>query len=173
VKNSAKHASEVYEQHSDSAQAPARGYLPPFEMVLRLLGITHLDLNSSKVDVSGAALKFLISEVLRHVAVDEDWYFDRYLDVRAAKLSGDVKSSANHFRVSGYIEGRFPRPMPFDADFYFRTYSDLGRVFEPSDLDGLRRHFETRGYFEGRAGVAEHFEEAERWRAASNAKLAP
>jgi len=173
VKNSAKHASEVHEPHSSSTEASAPGYLPPFEMVLRLLGITHLDLNSTKVNVSGPALKFLMSEVLRHVALDEEWYYDRYVDVRAAKISGDVKSSAMHFRVSGYVEGRFPRPMPFDADFYFRTYSDLARVFEPSDLDGLRHHFETRGYFEGRAGVAEHFEEAERWRAASNAKLAP
>jgi hypothetical protein len=132
-----------------------------------------LDLNSPKVNVSGAALKFLISEVLRHVPVDENWYLDKYLDVRAAALSGDIESSAMHFRVSGYIEGRSPSEMPFDPHFYSATYPDLATAFDPSDSAGLRHHFETRGYFEGRAGIAEQFNDAERWRAATNGNLTP
>jgi hypothetical protein len=96
--------------------------------------------------------------------VHEAWYCERYPDVHAAILAGNVKSAAVHFRTAGYREGRHPAKLAFDPEFYFDQYKDIAASFERSDSAGLQRHFETKGYFEGRAGVAEHFNEAERWR---------
>jgi hypothetical protein len=140
-------------------------YLPPFQQVLALLGITDLDLQSPKVTVSSHGLMCLLQEALADVEVDEAWYNERYPDVYAAILAGNVKSAAVHFRTAGYREGRHPARLAFDPDFYYDQYKDIGSNFDRADAAGLQRHFETRGYFEGRAGVAEHFNEAERWRA--------
>jgi hypothetical protein len=143
------------------------GYCPPPQLVLRALGLTAQDLESSSVTISVFALKRLLSEVLTHVSVDERWYADRYPDVHAATLAGDIASPAAHFKASGYLEGRLPTALAFDPLYYFATYPDLATVFDASDTAGLRRHFETKGYFEGRAGIAAHFADAQRWRSAA------
>jgi hypothetical protein len=166
TESSKKYSGINKEQVPKSPVAGTRRYLPPFEMVLKLLGMTHLDISSASVTISVASLRFLLSELLTHIHVDEPWYLEKYLDVRAAALSGDVGAAAIHFQTSGYMEGRFPHEIPFDPAFYFATYPDLATTYDATDTTGLRLHFETGGYFEGRAGVAEQLEDAERWRAA-------
>lgn len=142
-------------------------YFPPPQLVLKALGLTAQDLESENVKISVFALKRLLSEVLAYVPVNDRWYADKYPDVHAATLAGDIESPAAHFKVSGYLEGRLPGALAFDPQYYFTTYPDLATVFDASDSVGLRRHFETKGYYEGRAGIAAHFADAQRWRSAA------
>jgi hypothetical protein len=150
------------------AEISTEHYSPPVGQIFAVLGISQAELNGPTVRVSVAGLRYLISEIAKQLTVDEQWYLERYPDVQAAVLAGDVPSARVHFQEAGFLEGRLPRPLSFDPDFYYEKYSDLTGAFQKDDAEGLRRHFETRGYFEGRAGVAMHFVEAERWRLASN-----
>ncbi|MEJ0046134.1 MAG: hypothetical protein WDN04_08415 [Rhodospirillales bacterium] len=154
---------------SGNTPAPSKvdlRYVPSFQQILEVLAVTQQDLSAKSVPVPVDGLKYLISEMLRHVYVDEVWYVKRYPDVAAAILSGDMASAAAHFRISGYFEGRLPAELPFDPKYYIQQYSDLSSVFTASDDDALRHHYETKGYYEGRAGVPTQFTDAERWRSA-------
>jgi hypothetical protein len=152
----------------DAVFDPSKDYFPPFKQVLGVLGITHLDLNSRKVQVSVEGLLRLLSVILNRVKVDEEWYKERYVDVSASILSRDTDSAGAHFRLSGYLEGRLPCKLAFDPAYYFAQYSDLASTFAASDVNELRVHYETKGYFEGRAGVVDQFKAAEWWRAAAS-----
>jgi hypothetical protein len=159
--NSAHDAKTVFDKNTK--------YLPPYRHLLGVLGVDHLDLKSKSVSVSVEGLVFLLCSVLSNVRVDEAWYLERYVDVKAAILAGDTQSASYHFRTSGYLEGRLPYQLPFDSDYYFKQYADLAATYDSTDSKGLRAHFESKGYYEGRVGVPEQFGDAERWWAALSA----
>lgn len=142
-------------------------YTPPVSQIFAALEVSETALNGASAQVSVTGLRFLIAEIVKQMTVDDRWYLERYPDVHAAVLAGDVASAREHFETTGFLEGRLPRPLSFDPVFYYEKYADLAGAFEKDDTEGLRRHFETTGYFEGRAGTSGHFADAERWRLAS------
>jgi len=50
----------------------------------------------------------LVSHMLRHVDVDEDWYVLMNADIAAALEQGSLRSAAEHWRSQGYFENRSP-----------------------------------------------------------------
>ena len=51
----------------------------------------------------------LISPLLRHVDVNEDFYVAMYTDIAAARERGSLPSAAEHWRNHGYFQNRAPR----------------------------------------------------------------
>jgi hypothetical protein len=94
---------------------PRAAYVPPIAVVLRGLGITELELRQDKVAVSTQFLRFVISQLVSRAEFDPDWYAERYPDVEAARLAGQVASLHDHYCSQGYFEGRLPCELPFDA----------------------------------------------------------
>jgi len=137
-------------------------YFPPCHVLLRGLGIDRLSLEQESVTVLSRYLRFLISRLVAGVVIDELWYEKKNPDVRAAKLTGDITSYQEHFETHGYLEGRIPYEPPFDPSWYRRTYIDLAETCKTNE--SARDHFLRTGHEEGRAGIAQHLDEAERWR---------
>jgi hypothetical protein len=146
-------------------QERTSAYSPPCALLLDGLGISSSDLEGNgTANVSRAFLRALISELAARMGFDEDWYAEMYPDVEGARLAGDIKSLHEHFKLSGYFEGRLPAELPFDPQWYRRYYKDIADAFPASDAQGMRMHFLKSGYFEGRAGTAEMLADAERFR---------
>ena len=61
-------------------------------------------LNIPATEISG-----LVSQLLRHVDVDEAWYVAMNADIAAALEAGLLPSAAEHWRGQGYFENRAPR----------------------------------------------------------------
>ena len=74
-------------------------------------------------------LRALIAEFVASARFDHDWYAEMYPDVEGARLAGDIQSLHEHFKRSGYFEGRLPAELPFDPQFYRRHYRDIGESF--------------------------------------------
>ena len=150
----------------ETLQSNEAGYLPPCAFLLEQLGVSALDVQGhGTASVSRRFLRALIAEFVASAHFDYDWYAEAYPDVEGARLAGDIQSLHEHFKRSGYFEGRLPAELPFDPQFYRRHYRDIAESFPASDPEGMRAHFLTAGYFEGRAGTAEMLAEFERWQA--------
>ena len=101
-------------------------YLPPCAFMLEHLGLSAADVRGQgTAPVSRRFLRVLIAEFVARAHFDQDWYAETYPDVEGARLAGDVKSLHQHFKTSGYFEGRLPAELPFDPQFYRRHYKDI------------------------------------------------
>jgi hypothetical protein len=150
----------------ETLQSNEVSYLPPCAFLLEHLGVSALDVQGhGTASVSKRFLRTLIAEFAACARFDHDWYAETYPDVEGARLAGDIQSLHDHFKRSGYFEGRLSAELPFDPQFYRRHYKDIADSFPASDPEGMRAHFLTSGYFEGRAGTAEMLAEVERWQA--------
>lgn len=61
------------------------------------------------VDTQEVDVVKLVSPLLRHIDVNEDWYVSMNADVAAALEHGSLPSAAEHWRIQGYFENRAPR----------------------------------------------------------------
>lgn len=73
-----------------------------------------------------------------HPLFDQDWYLDKYADVRSSGVNPLV-----HFLYDGIPEGRLPNPY-FVPAWYLESYPDVGGT------DPLS-HFLLHGAAEGRS----------------------
>jgi hypothetical protein len=92
----------------------------------------------------------LLYLVLQHVPFDEEWYLSQYPDVRKAIQAGIISSGADHYRRSGYIEGRFPFEPVIDESWYCKQYPDVNDAINSGAIPDARTHYLTVGRFEGR-----------------------
>jgi hypothetical protein len=81
---------------------------------------------------------------------DEDWYFTTYPDVQDAVNQGVFPSGWVHFRMVGYLEGRFGCQPVVDADWYLNTYPDIAQAMLEGKVTSALDHFIKFGYQEGR-----------------------
>jgi hypothetical protein len=90
-------------------------------------------------------LRNLVRMALTSTYVDESWYRKEYRDVAAAITNGSVLSAAEHYRRSGYLDGRVPFPPVVDAVWYLEQNIDIQQLHvRPA------QHFIDSGYHEGR-----------------------
>ena len=87
--------------------APEPGSIPSYEMIEEVLGIEPGADPPKRV--SWDQVEDIIKLFLKRVEVDEAWYCETYPDVAEAIREGGIGSAAEHFRDSGYFEGRAPR----------------------------------------------------------------
>ncbi len=138
-------------------------YIPPRDIILKILGIEAMWNDEDSLVVSGKGLREILMAFLRNVYVDEVWYKETYLDIAAAIMSGDVASCREHFICAGYFEGRLPSEPPFNESWYLRRYPDVAEACRAGTIVSARAHFIEAGWREGRAGISEHDVEADKW----------
>jgi hypothetical protein len=100
---------EATPDDADGAEeaAPVIGSVPSYEMIEDLLGMEPGADPPKRV--SWDNVEEIIKLFLARVEVDEAWYCEAYPDVAEAIREGGIASAAEHFRDSGYFEGRAPR----------------------------------------------------------------
>ncbi|WP_298956305.1 hypothetical protein [uncultured Methylobacterium sp.] len=92
----------------------------------------------------------ILRKALASVTVDDDWYLDRYQDVRSAIARGEFRSAHDHFVRFGYLEGRLPYAIPVDEAFYLAHNPDVKAGIEAGALPDAATHFYMSGASEGR-----------------------
>ena len=112
--------------------------------------LPSLKLHGDHASLSAVDLRKLLYLMVLHITVDEDWYVANYDDVRLAIEEGHVVSATEHYRETGYLEGRFPFLVTVDHDWYLRTYPDVAEGIAAGEIASAAEHFFGTGYLEGR-----------------------
>ena len=98
--------------------------------------------------------KYFFNDCLRplidEVQLDEQWYLQKYPDVRQAIAKKIVKDAKEHFTRFGYFEHRLPYHIKVQEDWYLEQYPDIRKAIEQKELKSGQEHFETVGFREGR-----------------------
>src|SRR5258707_11540527 len=92
----------------------------------------------------------LLYLILQHVPFDEEWYLSQYPDVKSGVRAGTIASAADHYRRSGYLEGRLPFEPAVDESWYCNQYPDVKNAIRTGAVPDARKHYLTTGRFEGR-----------------------
>lgn len=99
---------------------------------------------------SMADFRRLLYLVLQLEPFDERWYLEAYPDVRVQMEAGQIVSAVEHYRSSGYLEGRFPSKPSVDEEWYLREYPDVQAAITRGDVKSAYDHFVSTGAKEGR-----------------------
>ncbi len=86
--------------------------------------------------VSEDLMLSLVRAMLETIEVDEDWYLERYPDVRADVQAGRLKNAREHFIRHGYFEQRLPRRLDFDEAWYLAQNGDVAEAVAKGSLPG-------------------------------------
>jgi hypothetical protein len=105
---------------------------------------------TDRIEINLALFKELFKPFIEAISVDENWYEDRYPDVRDAIRRGEIASATQHYRIAGYYENRFPRRIVVDDGFYISQNIDVARGIATGEILSCQAHFETYGFVEGR-----------------------
>ena len=119
--------------------------LPPINILMPGLRFEGDCVQCSKVD-----LEKLLYLILQHVPFDEEWYLSEYPDVKKGIHAGIIGSGADHYRRSGYLEGRLPFEPVVDEAWYCNQYPDVKNAIKTGVVPDARTHYLTAGRFEGR-----------------------
>lgn len=139
-------------------------FLPPFEELCALLGITEGSLDGEKkVRVEPAVLKKMIQMLVDQIPFDEDSYAETYADIGAALDSGDVTDLKSHYVTSGYFEGRKEYKAMFDEEWYKENYVDVLSAYVEGTIDSCYKHYVDRGIAEWRAPSEEYAPMVKDW----------
>lgn len=95
-------------------------------------------------------LEQMLRPLIRTIFVDEEWYLNRYPDVRDSVQSGAVTSASDHFTRFGYLEQRLPYDIKVDEAWYLAQYPDVKASVRREDFATGKDHYEAFGFREGR-----------------------
>jgi hypothetical protein len=106
-----------------------------------------------KVLVSLDVLRGLIGFAAAEVAFDEEFYLERYSDLRQAAEAGHIADLKTHYASHGYFERRqgcLRQSRPVDERWYLDTYPDVAKGIETGSVSSVTEHYRTTGRKEGR-----------------------
>ena len=88
--------------------------------------------------------------LISRIELDEQWYLQKYPDVRQAIAKKAVKDAKDHFVRFGYFEHRLPYRIEVKEEWYLEQYPDIKKAIDRRDFKSGQEHFETNGFREGR-----------------------
>lgn len=92
----------------------------------------------------------LVTDDIRVITFDSEYYLDCYSDLKAA-FGNDEEKAYNHFLTFGIKEGRCAN-LTFDVKYYLSIYPDLQKAFGKTNYEAAYKHFIEFGAKEGRTG---------------------
>ncbi|MFZ2870735.1 hypothetical protein [Zavarzinia sp.] len=93
----------------------------------------------------------LVATALRSkAAFDEDYYVFANSDIEQAVKARTLKSGADHYFITGYLEGRMPNRILVDEKFYLEQNPDVAAAVRRGEVGSAQEHFEFAGFKEGR-----------------------
>ena len=92
---------------------------------------------------------------LKRFRLDEQWYLQKYPDVRDAIAKKMVKDAKEHFLRYGYFEHRLPYHIEVQESWYLDQYPDIRQAIEEEKFKSGQEHFEGIGFREGRDSPSE------------------
>jgi hypothetical protein len=145
-------------------------YVPPFDSLLKAIGITRAEIeNSSVVAVPAELLKLLLQVAVASGDFNEAGYLRDNPDIAGAVDAGKVEDARLHYVGFGYFEGRNGATPEVDEAWYLRTYADVADGIKAGQTTSAAAHFRVVGASEGRSPNAHYVAAAEQWKQALKA----
>jgi hypothetical protein len=142
-------------------------YVPPFNSLLKAIGMTQAEFDSStQVRVPKELLRLLLQVAVAHSDFNEAGYLRENPDVATAVGSGKVDDPRLHYVGFGYFEGRSGATPDVDEAWYLRTYTDVADGVRSGQIASASEHFRVAGVIEGRSPSAVYRPAAEQWKKA-------
>ncbi len=117
-------------------------------------------------NVQAAAIRLLLSQLLRAGVFDEQAYLANNPDVAASVQRGEWASGHEHFASAGYFEGRWVALCDFSEAWYLRTYPDVRKAVEEQLWESGKQHYYAAGMFEWRSPSPDVSADIALWRSA-------
>ena len=138
-------------------------YFPPLDLLCKAMGTTPEALDKpGTVAVSTQLLRNLIKHALSNIEVDPTVYLEQNPDLKIALSRSPAGAIQNHYRSTGYFEGR-PLPVAFDPDYYIRRYKDIRTAVVGRTLESPYRHYLDQGISELRVPRQDMESEIAEW----------
>ena len=142
-------------------------YVPPFDSLLKAIGTTPVEFESSnEVRIPKELLRLLLQVAVAHSDFNENGYLRENPDVAAAIRSGKVEDSLLHYVGFGYFESRTGATPEVDEAWYLRIYPDVADAVANGAVASAAEHFQVIGASEGRSPNASYVPAAEQWKKA-------
>jgi hypothetical protein len=128
-----------------------RPYLPPFAVILSLLGLSKAQLpvaDDQPVTLPFGVLRLLLRGALAAVPFHEERYMRLNPDVASAVFRGEIKSGREHFVTNGYFEGREGVGDEFAEAWYLDSNADVAMAVSAGTFASARDHYNMSGMFE-------------------------
>jgi hypothetical protein len=145
-------------------------YVPPFDSLLRQLGVTRSDLESGQVSIPVELLKLFLQVAVANSDFNRAGYLRSNPDVAEAVSNGSIESPIRHYVGFGYFEGRLGATPDVDEAWYLRAYKDVEDAVKAKRLASAQEHFENVGAAEGRSPNAHYVPVAAQWKKAMTGK---
>jgi hypothetical protein len=142
-------------------------YVPPFDSLLKAIGLNIADFqNSVEVVVPTELLRLLLQVTVASSEFNEEDYLRDNPDVARAIKSGAVEDARLHYVGFGYFEGRSGATPEVDEAWYLRRYADVAAAVASKAVASAAEHFKVIGASEGRSPSAFYLPAAEQWKKA-------
>jgi hypothetical protein len=130
------------------------GFFPVLDDFLEYIHVTPEKFDGPrKVLVSLAFLRRLLGIVVGEMAFDEQYYRDRYPDLRRAFESQEIEDLKAHFVNHGFFErrhGSLRQASPVDEKWYLNEYPDVAKGIAEGTVASATAHYMATGRREGR-----------------------
>jgi hypothetical protein len=142
-------------------------HLPPCKLLASALGPPDLLRNNdAQVTIPVALLRLMLEAILETQDVDEAAYRRTNPDVGAAISAGRIRSAYEHYRSSGYFEGRRGAEAAFNEVWYLQRYADVRSAVASGKYRTGWDHYQAEGMHEWRSPNATAEVDLHRWRQA-------
>jgi len=158
----------------NNIMAARRLYLPPFAVLLNMLGLGRVPAaapaDDEKVLVPFGVLRLLVRGALAAMPFDEERYLRLNPDVASAVFRGAVSSGEEHFIADGYFEGRDGGGEEFAEAWYLSVNEDVAAAVGGGSFPTGQSHYAEVGMFELRGPNPRAEEDMALWRACTQPK---
>jgi hypothetical protein len=154
---------------SEAGQESGRGsitqsvVMPPLPVIKKLFRRQKEYGGRESVQALTANAMSRLIELAIGPSFDEEFYLQKYPDVRRAIADGKIASGIQHYLSSGFYEGRMPCDFQVDEEWYLATYPDVTNAIEGGKYESAKQHFKECGFIEGRAPNSDYLDQLRKW----------
>jgi hypothetical protein len=141
-----------------------RGFLPHPNTFMKALHIPKERLEGkTRIPINPSLLKFLVQQLIGKLSFDETYYLEQNPDVAESYKVGNILDLHEHFKTTGYFEGRRGSPPEVDEAFYLQSYPDVAEAIRAGRIRSAVEHYVITGASEDRTPLPQHAEILRRW----------
>jgi hypothetical protein len=140
-------------------------YVPPLDSLLKAIGLTRTEFESSaEVVIPTELFKLLLQVTVANSDFNMKGYLTTNSDVAEAVRNGSIADARVHYIGFGFFEGRLGATPEVDEAWYLRNYSDVADGVKSKQIPSGSEHFRVVGASEGRSPSAAYSFAAEQWK---------
>jgi hypothetical protein len=139
-------------------------FLPHPNTFMKALHVSKERLDGkTRIAVAPALMKFLLEQLIGKLSFDQAYYLEQNPDVADSYRAGNILDLHEHFKTTGYFEGRLGAHPEVDEAFYLQSYPDVAEAIRAGRIRSAAEHYVITGASEDRIPLPQHAELVRRW----------